>query len=88
MEGNQAGITVQGLTPAELAKDFLTAVEAGKMDMQFAVQVLIERTYVAAVEEVKNNWMELKISAELRAKVEQARQQRDAERRTRGGVVQ
>jgi len=53
MESNKAGvITVEGLTAEELAKDFLTAAKAGGMDMQLAVQVLIERVFVSTVHQV------------------------------------
>lgn len=54
---NQITITIAGMTPEELAKDFLTAVAVGNLDMLHAVHALIERVYLTATHDVASAWL-------------------------------
>jgi hypothetical protein len=79
MEGNTNEMRIEGLTPEELAKDFMSAVVAGNINVGFAVKVLIERVYVSAVQQTAADWFDLEAKAKLKAQFDEEKKRRDFE---------
>lgn len=72
MESSQTDkqtMTVAGSTLEELARDFYTAVDAGKMPRERALTLLLEIVYANAVHNTAVQWFDIQAQARLREQV-------------------
>lgn len=82
MESNQAfeQMKIDGMTPAEWAKDFTTALEAGKLQMLPGLEALVERIYLTATHELATSWLNAGSREAFRAQYEAAKAERKTSR--------
>jgi hypothetical protein len=83
MESNQtqaanAGMKIGDSTLEELARDFFTAMDAGKMPRERALTLLLEIVYLNAVRNTAAEWFDLKAKARMREQMEEQKARMDA----------
>ena len=80
MESNSAEkqMKIGGSTLEELARDFFVAMDAGKMERERALTLLLEIVYLNAVRNTAAEWFDLKAQARMREQMEEQKARMDA----------